>query len=88
LLTYLKITTQLDNYSLEIIVGIINGKTNTPFNGAVRINNLSASEFSQGFYEVKYLFREAGNTSIVVELGQGRKIHKTDINVEVNSSYR
>lgn len=46
------------NKSSEIIVGIINSKTNAPFNGDVRINGVPATQFSQGFYEVKYMFRD------------------------------
>jgi hypothetical protein len=70
------------NKSSEIIVGIINSKTNAPFNGYVRINGVPATQFSQGFYEVKYVFREVGDTNILFEF-TGQKELETVLTAEV-----
>jgi len=74
------------NRSSEIIVGIINSRANAPFNGEVRINGVPATRFSQGFYEVKYVFKDVGNTTILLEFtGQDGKL-KTRITAEVVGS--
>jgi len=88
-----KITTQVGEYSVklmvfpakpevnkssEIIVGIINNKTNAPFKGDVQINGVPATQFSRGFYEVTYIFRETGNTTILFEFaGEDEKLETT-----------
>ena len=97
-----KISTKVENYSVriiilpanpevnrssEIIAGIINSETNIPFNGNVRINGVPAVQFSQGFYEVTYIFDKSGNHSILFEFdefkSQNEKRLKTEITIEV-----
>jgi hypothetical protein len=94
----LKVTTQVGDYTLkvmvypgtpeanktcEIIVGIINTNTYSTYRGSVRINDIPATEFSPGFYEVGYIFREKGNTSVTVELAHDGDPLTAAIAVEV-----
>ncbi len=106
-----KISTQVDDYfvriiilparpevnrSCEIIAGIINSETNAPFDGTVKINGIPAVQFSQGFYEITYIFDSAGNHTVLFEFdesgsqgglggqdGQKGEILKTEITIEV-----
>ncbi len=94
----LKVTTQIEDYSVrivvfpakpevnkssEIIVGIINSRTNAPFSGEVRVNSTPARRFSQAFYEVKLTFTEEGNHTVPVEFSADGKTLRTAVNVEV-----
>ncbi len=97
----MKVTTQAGDYTLkvmvypgmpeanktsEIIVGLINTASHAPYNGSVRINGAAAAEFSPGFYEINYIFRETGNSSVKIEFFQGEELVDTTITVEVKEA--
>lgn len=74
------------NKTSEIIVGLINSNTNTPYRGRVKINGIPATEFSPGFYEINYIFNEVGNASVRVEFAHGGVPVGKIITVEVQKT--
>lgn len=73
------------NKTSEIVVGLINTRTNAPYLGPVMINGVSAKEFSPGFYETSFIFNEVGNNSIAVEF-QGKEPLSATLTVEVREA--
>lgn len=97
----MKVTTQAGDYTVkvivypgipevnktsEIIVGLINTTSHAPYNGSVRINGVPASDFSPGFYEINYIFREMGNASVKIEFIHGEELMVTTITVETKEA--